>query len=292
MNDVWTVGAHMTPAPHVIAVDATLAEAQRCMREYATQLLPVVDRGQPRGVLLERDLHVARKLGAALDVVTVGAVLPGASFSVKSGEHLVTALHAMAARAATHIVVTDETRICGVLATHDVLRLLAELLEQRDIEAGRTGAAREASAGPGMSGHGDVQSAGWSSEQSGCSLLDEAYLLERVEERAAQLMRDAQGRPEELREAVRELHDAQATLLASERRELAETRPDEEPLHRTRLEQLSDERARHVQAFASLLIELDRGTKATSSIAGHALQAAAALRTHIEREREPLRFVS
>ena len=295
MNDVRTVGAHMTPAAHVIAIDATLGEAQQRMREHSAQLLVVVEQGQPCGVLLERDLQVAHQLGTSFDAVRVRSVLSRASLSVKSADPVAFVARSMASRQATHALVLEGTRICGVLTVHDALHLLAQLLEEREGALWRAGDATTSAAPVASSGAetaGDPASAAWSNEQSGCSLLDEAYLLERVEHNAAELMRDARIPSHGLREAVRELHDSQATLLASEMRELAETRPDEGPLHRTRLEQLSDVRARHIQALATLMVELDRGTKPTSHIAGHALQAAAALRTYIEREREPLRFVS
>jgi CBS domain-containing protein len=294
MNDVRTVGAHMTPFSQSIGLDITLAEAQQRMREHATQLLPVVDQGQPCGLLFERDLHVARQLGAAFDEVTVGKVLLRTSFSVKSDESLETAVRAMASRAASHAVVLEDSVICGVLTTHDALRVLAELLEERGGAArsheSRTSALPARSAG--ATSATPPKSGTWPNEQSGCSLLDAAYLLERVEESAARLMRDAESQPSELRDAVSELHDSQSALLASELHELAETRPDAEPLHRTRLEKLSEERARHTQTLATLLLELDRGTTPISTLAGHALQAGASLRTNIEREREPLRFVS
>jgi hypothetical protein len=248
---------------------------------------------------------------------------------VQADEPLVTAIRTMASRAAAHAVVLDGASVCGVLTTSDALRVLADMLEAREGTARREGAGKRPESGH---GDGDEvtenevaevdeeaardpihaltddaseparvapvaadarEAASWTSEQSGCSLLDAEYLIERIEDFAGRLLRDeSPANVGELVKSVRELHDVQATLLASERRELAETRPDEEPLHRTRLEQLSEERARHTQALATLLLELDSRAKPTSAIAGHALQAIAGLRTYIERERDPLRFVS
>ncbi|MET0342200.1 MAG: CBS domain-containing protein [Polyangiales bacterium] len=315
MKQARSVSAHMSAIAHAVGPQATLAEAQQRMRELVVQQLPVVDdAGQPCGVLLERDLHVAKQLGAAFDSVTVGTVIPHAAFSVKSDEPLVGAVRTMASRAAANAVVLDGSTVSGVLTTHDVLRVLAEVLEARDTDARRAAteerehdvqedaSEQAADASRIRPVHGrtpegvpitDATSALPSSEQSGCSLLDAGYLLERVEDFAGKLLRgETESDADELEKSVRELHDVQATLLASERRELEQTRADLEPLHRTRLEQLCEERARHTQALATLLLELDRRSKPTSAIAGHALQAAAALRAYIERERDPLRFVS
>jgi hypothetical protein len=297
------------------------------MRELVVHQLPVVDEGQPCGVLLERDLHVARQLGASFDDVAVATLLPRAAFSVQANEPLVTAIRTMASRAAAHAVVLDGASVCGVLTTSDALRVLADLLEAREGSARREGTGdrpepahvdevtmndvdevdEEAARDPIHALADDAsepaqvvqvaadprEAASWTSEQSGCSLLDAEYLIERIEDFAGKLLRDeSAANAGELVKSVRELHDVQATLLASERRELAQTRLDEEPLHRTRLEQLSEERARHTQALATLLLELGSRAKPTSAIAGHALQAIAGLRTYIERERDPLRFVS
>jgi CBS domain-containing protein len=268
MQRARPVSANMTAVPHAIEAGATLADAQRRMHELKLTQLPVLDdEGKPRGVLMERDLIIARQLAADLGQVTVGALIPREAFSVLPDESLASVVRSMASRAASCVAVVSGNELRGVFTHYDGLRILAEILE------------------------GDARPSAPATELQG-SLLDEGYLLERAEESARRLSEDDSADVGELYMAVKELLEAQQALLEADQRELACTQADQLPLHRTHLLQLCSERECHTQALAALLGELEDRSQPLLPVAARVSGAIAELRSHRERERDALRFVS
>lgn len=269
MHPNRTVSAHMTAVPHTIDARATLAEASVRMRELGMTLLPVLDdEGKPCGILLERDLSLARQLQTDLESVTVGAFLPREAFSLTPDETLASAVRSMASRAASSAVVVSGATVRGVFTQIDALRLLAELLE--------------AEARPSV--HPPTSLSG--------STLDEAYLLERAAESARRLTDAETSDVSELHLAVKELLDSQLAQLEADQRELEDTQPDQLPLHRSHLAQLCSERACQTEALAALLAELEDGSYQLQPLALRVSGTVAELRDQRERERDALRFVS
>ena len=215
MHQTRMVSAHMTAVPHTIDARATLAEAAVRMRELGLPQLPVLDDdGKPCGILLERDLSLARQLQTDLESVTVGGLLPREAFSLTPDETLASALRSMASRAACSAVVVSGASVRGVFTQLDAFRLLAELLESE---------ARPSLLPP--------------TELAG-SMLDEAFLLERAAESARRLTDAETSDVGELYLAVKELLDSQRAQLEADQRELEDTQPDQLPLHRSHLSQL------------------------------------------------------
>jgi len=263
------VSAHMTTAPHSVAPQASLADAQRLMREHSLQQLPVVSDGKLQGVLMERDLLLARQLGADFSTFTVHGLLPHDSFSVLADESLASAVRAMASRAAICTAVVEGSEVRGVLTATDALRLLADLLETEQAASARDGQT--------------------------CSALDQGCLLSRAEDTAQKLL---SGEPDSAREdglhalrsAVRELYDERVARVEAAERELVCTQGA--PLRRNHLEQQHSTHKQQAQLLEGVLMGLDDQTQPLVALAVSVQRAVASLRAELERDRDALRFMS
>lgn len=272
MHPARKVSATMTAAPYSVVAESSVSEAHQRMRELGLQQIPVLADGQPWGVLYERDLHLARHLGADLTALSVRALIPHESFSVTPDESLASAVRAMASRAASCAVVVAGHEVQGVLSATDTMRTLAELLEAEQAAQRRDE-------------HAQIE----------CSTLDESCLLWRAEERARHILREQAADDvsvRELRDAVKALYEAQLAHLEAEARALACTERDESALRRNRLEQLYREHKQHAELLEGVLMGLDDLAQPASQVAASAQRAVEALRADLEQKRDPLRFVS
>jgi len=268
MHPARKVSAHMTRAPHALEAEVTLAEAQRRMRALGLPQLPVLAGGRPCGVLLERDLHTARQLGVDFDHHTVGALVPREFFSVGPDEYFGSVVRTMASRAAPCAVVVEGNEVRGVLTLHDAFQALADLLEEEEAERSR--------------------------ESMVCSLDDESCLLGRAEELAGRILQgQAPGDEQigELRTVLRELYDTQLARLNTEERTLACTEHDT-PLRRSELELRRGEHKRQTQALEGVLMVLDDQTQPPAVAATSLQRALESMRSELERERDPVSYVS
>ena len=122
----------MTPFPHTVDVDVPLAEAEAMLVRGGFHHLPVLDGHLIVGVLTPHDVvlaHQVRDEGNPDKPISLRA-------AVERVEPLVVDIHdrleavvlTMAARRATHALVTRQGRLAGILTTTDVCRVLAALL--------------------------------------------------------------------------------------------------------------------------------------------------------------------
>ena len=263
------VREHMTEAPHAIAPDATLSAAQQLMRERSLSQLPVAADGTSHGVLLERDLLLARQLGVNFETAPVRSLLAHDAFSVTADESLASAVRAMASRAAVCAVVMEGTAVRGVLTAAAALRVLAEHLEAEQAQRAR--------------------------EAISCSAIDEGCLLDRAEERAQLLLSAAPDTHvdqslHELRSVVRELYEERMARVEAEERELV-CAPDT-TLRRTRLSQTHGVHKQQAQLLEGVLMGLDDLQQPVSALAASVQRAVKSLRADLEHDRDPLRFLS
>jgi len=127
-----TIERFMTRTPHTIGGHQTLAVAHRLMHQYGIRHLPVLSAGKLAGLLSQRDLHFIQTFQdvdpeAALvseamsqEVFTVG---PEASVAYVTAE--------MAAFKYGCAVIVDHGRVLGVFTTIDALKLLSDLVDDR-----------------------------------------------------------------------------------------------------------------------------------------------------------------
>jgi acetoin utilization protein AcuB len=127
-----TIESFMTPSPHTIGRDQTLASAHRVMRQAGVRHLPVLDGGELVGLLSERDLDFIETLR---DVdpksITLEQAMSQFVYCVSPQEPLRTVSKVMADKKLGSAVVVQDGRVVGLFTTIDALRALAWLLEAK-----------------------------------------------------------------------------------------------------------------------------------------------------------------
>ena len=123
----------MATALHVIAPSTALADAWHLMSEQHVRHLPVVDDGQPVGLVSDRDLR--RALGdGATDETPVSSVMAGEMLEIVAGSPLGEAAFLMTLSKVSALPVLDDGKLVGLLTLTDLLENCLESL--REPEAG------------------------------------------------------------------------------------------------------------------------------------------------------------
>src|SRR5262249_21475810 len=124
-----TIGKFMTPMPHSIGANQTMAEAHVMMRNHGVRHLPVLDGGRMVGIVSERDLHLAETL-KHIDpkAVRVDEAMTLDPYAVGPHALLRKVAEEMAERKHGSAVVQQGGKVVGIFTTVDALRALASLL--------------------------------------------------------------------------------------------------------------------------------------------------------------------
>lgn len=134
MKHMPQVIAMMTPFPHSIDVDATLAEARLMMDGHGFRHLPVTSQGRLCGVLSDRDLRVAAGPGPERDVnapLRVRDVYHDEAYTVEADTPLDQVATEMAERHIGSAMVMRGGKLVGVFTSTDACRALARVLRER-----------------------------------------------------------------------------------------------------------------------------------------------------------------
>jgi len=131
-----TVGELMSIEPVTIAVDESVTSAERLMSSRGITGLPVVDRvGRLQGVLSQTD--IVRALASGQPVanwprLAVRHLMTSPALTIRLDESLLTAARLMEQHHVHRLVVVapDGEHPVGVISTTDLVRALADLLEQ------------------------------------------------------------------------------------------------------------------------------------------------------------------
>ena len=124
-----TIRKFMTPNPHTIGQEQTLAVAHRMMRENRVRHLPVLEGGKLVGVLSQRDLHLIETLrDVDQETTTVEEAMTMDVYVTNPNTPLEEAARLMAEHKYGSAVVVDRGKIAGVFTTVDALLALAQLL--------------------------------------------------------------------------------------------------------------------------------------------------------------------
>lgn len=117
----------MTPLPHAIGSDQTVAAAARRMHELGIRHLPVLERGRLVGIVSDADVMAVvastRPETVRLDTVMRLPLAVRAEMTISETVRLMAEWHADAA------VVVDGEAVVGVVTSTDALHVLASLLE-------------------------------------------------------------------------------------------------------------------------------------------------------------------
>lgn len=124
-----TIAECMTPSPHSIGREQTLATAHAMMRKYRIRHLPVLSGGRLLGIVSQRDLYFLETLMSVdPDSVTVEEAMSPDVYRVERDASLGDVARTMTRRKYGCAVVMEKDRVVGMFTTIDALRALASLL--------------------------------------------------------------------------------------------------------------------------------------------------------------------
>ena len=126
------VGAHMTPAPVCVQLDADLSDAVDLMEQHNIRHLPVMDGETLTGVVTDRDLAMIESLlPEEWETICVAEAMTPEPYTVQPDAALWEVAKHMAREKFGCAVITDERgAVVGLFTTSDALRVLADLAER------------------------------------------------------------------------------------------------------------------------------------------------------------------
>jgi acetoin utilization protein AcuB len=125
------IDKYMTPAPHTIGKDQTLAKAHELMREYRIRHLPVLEGGKLIGILSDRDLKLVETLkDVDPRTVLVSEAMTEEPYCVAPLASLESVVREMAQKKYGSAVVMEGERVHGIFTAIDGLQALAWILDQ------------------------------------------------------------------------------------------------------------------------------------------------------------------
>jgi acetoin utilization protein AcuB len=125
MKEGVQVYRYMTPCPHTVQRDATCSAARETMDRYGIRHLPVLDQGDLVGILSDRELAVAERLGDPSTLV-VGEVMTPEPYIALPSTLLADVADEMARKKYGAAVIVDRGNVVGVFTAIDALRAIAE----------------------------------------------------------------------------------------------------------------------------------------------------------------------
>lgn len=124
-----TISEYMTPSPHSVGRDQTLATAHSIMQKTQGRHLPVLEGGKLVGVVTQRDLYLIETFK---DVDPKGVPVEDAMtmdvYCVEPTDALESVVEHMARQKIGCAVVMDRTKVTGLFTTTDAMNALVSLL--------------------------------------------------------------------------------------------------------------------------------------------------------------------
>lgn len=130
-----TVADYMTPGPHTIGREQSLAAAKQMMQKIHVRHLPVLHGGKLVGVLSERELAAIETLPGSRQMTVEDAMVPDVYLTSEDAPLATVASEMARQRIGSAIVLKDE-HVVGVFTVVDALRALAETLTSRPAAPG------------------------------------------------------------------------------------------------------------------------------------------------------------
>ena len=121
------VSKYMSPGPHTIGREQSLAAAKQLMHKSHVRHLPVLHGGKLVGVISERELDVIGALPGSKQLSVEDAMVPDVYVTSQDTE-LATVVSDMARLKVGSAIVVKGDDVVGVFSAVDGLRALAELL--------------------------------------------------------------------------------------------------------------------------------------------------------------------
>lgn len=131
MNKNSTVRGAMSPTPHTIGSEQTLATAHALMRQHGVRHLPVLHGGKLLGIVSQRDLFFVESLkDVDPERVTVEEAMTQEPYVVDAETPLPEVVRTMAQSRYGAALVTEKSKVVGIFTAVDALHLLATLLDE------------------------------------------------------------------------------------------------------------------------------------------------------------------
>ena len=122
----------MTPIPHTIGAEQSLATARDYMKKQDIRHLPVLSEGKLVGILTDRDVKMALGLNGVNPINTrVQDFALEDAYQVSPQAKLDEVAAELAERKIGSALVIDHGHLIGIFTTTDAMRALAELLRTR-----------------------------------------------------------------------------------------------------------------------------------------------------------------
>ncbi len=123
---------HMTPAPHSIGSDQTIATAARMMNDHHIRHLPVLRGGRLLGILTDRDIKLIETFrDVDASKITVEEAMTEQPYTVSPEAALDEVVETMAANKYGSAVIVQNQKVVGIFTTVDACEALCQLLRTR-----------------------------------------------------------------------------------------------------------------------------------------------------------------
>jgi acetoin utilization protein AcuB len=121
---------HMTPAPHSVGAEQTLAHAAAVMKKHDIRHLPVLHGGKLVGIISDRDLRLVESLNDVNPaLLTVSDAMTSSVYAVSPETPLRDVVESMARHKYGSAVVMKHDKIVGIFTTVDACKVLVGLLD-------------------------------------------------------------------------------------------------------------------------------------------------------------------
>ncbi len=261
------IGDFMTPSPHTIGLKQSLAEARARMEQFGIRHLPVLDGGELRGILTERDIAlVLSTAGEDASAMTAEDAMTPDPYTVGPEAPLQPVIQELAEKKYGAAIVVDGARVAGLLTVTDAMHLLSDLL------------AAKVGFEPRRLMPSEVRSRIRSDHAELRKVFDEVTALAtKVKAGETRL----QGR---LRERCREVYGTLLRHMELEDAILAPALRETDSFGPVREQQLRDEHAQQRGVLARALSELDNSEKGAAALAQSVVDLMESIRQDMEHE--------
>jgi len=116
----------MTPSPHTIGRDQSLAKAREAMQRFGVRHLPVLDGGALVGILTDRDVRLVESIADPEETLVEEAMTPE-PYVVQADAFLRDVAREMSQHKYGCAVVLERGAVVGIFTTIDALRALLEV---------------------------------------------------------------------------------------------------------------------------------------------------------------------
>ena len=122
-----TVADYMSHSLHSLEPAHSMAAARRLMRRHKIRHLPILEKGDLKGVVSQRDLYFVESLDDTDPAdITVGEAMTEDVLAVAPGTPVAEVARQMAKERAGSVIVIEDGKAIGIFTTMDALRVLAE----------------------------------------------------------------------------------------------------------------------------------------------------------------------